>query len=152
MGIFKYFKKKKLIEEGQAFLDKVIAEKKLNVISPTINLQKSEKAFYEGEVKMKESRKKRGYTELQEIDSGRLVLTNKRLIFDGNTDNRFIKLDKILSVQSWLDAIEISIDGRAKSIFFLVNNPYIWAVLINIVQKVENPENLEGIDINIRIQ
>jgi hypothetical protein len=45
--------------------------------------------------------------ELKLIDSGQLYLTNKRIIFVGSNKSSNIKLDKILSVNPYADAVEI---------------------------------------------
>lgn len=67
---------------------------------------------------------------LKKIDEGILTLTNERLIFDGGLENRSITLSDILSVNPWLDAIEVSIHRKAKSQVFSVLNPFVWTMLI----------------------
>jgi hypothetical protein len=67
---------------------------------------------------------------LKQIDTGRLTLTTKRLIFDGSIENRSLRLPDILSVQRWSDAIEVSTQRRAKSQVFRVENPMIWATMV----------------------
>lgn len=59
----------------------------------------------------------------RQIDTGRLTLTSKRLIFDGSQENRALRLADIVSVQNWSDAIEVSTQRRAKSLVFQVENP-----------------------------
>lgn len=85
--------------------------------------------------------------EWRALDEGSITLTNKRLIFDGTKENRTIKLDKIISVNPSRTSIELSIDGRAKGIIFSVDNSYIWMSAIHICRKVEDPLNLEGINL-----
>jgi hypothetical protein len=67
---------------------------------------------------------------IREIGAGTLVLTNRRLVFDGSTENRTIKLTDILSASPMLDAIEVSTQKRQKSMIFAVPNPLIWAPMI----------------------
>lgn len=72
---------------------------------------------------------------LTEIDSGSLILTNKRLAFDGKKTNRNIRLNKIMSVEIESnffssDQLEISIDGRQKSMYFSVPDTYKFKELI----------------------
>lgn len=67
---------------------------------------------------------------LKQIDTGRLTLTSKRLTFDGSIENRSLRLPDILSVQRWSDAIEVSTQRRAKSQVFHVENPMIWATMV----------------------
>jgi len=61
---------------------------------------------------------------LTDIDSGQLILTNKRLAFDGKETNRTIKLNKIMSVDIednfFSSELEISVEGRKKSMYFSV--------------------------------
>jgi len=70
---------------------------------------------------------------LRRIDSGTLVLTTARLVFDGTTENRSIKLADVLSATALLDAIEVSTQRRSKSMLFSVPNPQIWAPMIKSV-------------------
>jgi hypothetical protein len=44
---------------------------------------------------------------LREIDSGQVYVTNKRIIFDGETKNQSIKLDKILDIERYTDGVGI---------------------------------------------
>ena len=74
------------------------------------------------------------------IDSGRLILTNKRLAFDGNKTNRNIKLDKLMSitiVSNFFssDQIEISIEGRQKSMYFSTPNTQKYRKLIMLARQ-----------------
>ena len=64
---------------------------------------------------------------LTEIDNGRLILTNKRLVFDGKKTNRTIKLNKLISVEEESnffssDQLEISAESRKKSMYFSVED------------------------------
>jgi len=72
---------------------------------------------------------------LTTIDSGSLILTNKRLVFDGGKTNRNTRLNKIMSVDivdNWLfsDQLEISTEGRQKSMYFSVPDTYKYKELI----------------------
>jgi hypothetical protein len=71
--------------------------------------------------------------ELRRIDAGTLVLTNKRLVFDGGVENRAIKLSDIVSAAPLADAIEVSTQKRGKSLIFTVPNPLIWAPIVKAV-------------------
>lgn len=65
------------------------------------------------------------------IDTGKLVLTTKRLVFDGAQENRTFKLVDVLSVTAVaLDAIEVHSQRRMKASVFMVSNPLLWAPLI----------------------
>jgi Bacterial protein of unknown function (DUF853) len=70
---------------------------------------------------------------LREIDSGILVLTNKRSIFDGGHESRSVNLQDIISAKAWSDAIEISSSRRQKSQIYTVKNPILWAEMIQML-------------------
>lgn len=70
---------------------------------------------------------------LKEIDSGTIVLTNQRLVFDGQTQNRVLNLKDVISATPWLDAIEVGCSRRQKSQVYKVKNPLIWAPLIKML-------------------
>ena len=77
---------------------------------------------------------------LTTIDSGSLILTNKRLVFDGGKTNRNTRLNKIMSVDivdNWLfsDQLEISTEGRQKSMYFSVPDTYKYKELIMLAWK-----------------
>lgn len=175
MGWLFTSKKDRLIQEANEFLTALKQNGGLKPVAADLMMKPNEKAYLqESRIVLKETRavrkssgsaagfriakgvyigKTRGTSHseqvLQDIDRGTLVLTNQRLVFDGATENRVIKLDKVLSVQMYRDAIEVSLDGRAKSIFFTVNNPYIWSTVFRIIQGVPDPENLK--DVNLKI-
>jgi hypothetical protein len=67
---------------------------------------------------------------LRKIDNGILVLTNKRLIFNGDFRNSEYKLDKIVSVEEWKDAIEIGASNRQKVQIFTTDEPHKGATFI----------------------
>jgi hypothetical protein len=93
----------------------------------------------------------RGYDEIREIDHGQLVLTNKRVIFDGVANSRDIRLDKIISVTEYLDGIEVAIEGRGKSqIYKGINNPYIWKSLIHYIRQIPESGELPSVDVHIK--
>jgi len=70
--------------------------------------------------------------ELRELDSGGLLLTNQRLIFNGQLRNVEYKLDKIVSVEEHEDSIEIGASNRKKVQLFVVDDPEKWATYIKI--------------------
>lgn len=52
------------------------------------------------------------------IDSGKVFVTNKRIIFMGNNKNASLKLDKILDITTFCDAVKIEKDiGRSPYLF-----------------------------------
>jgi len=72
---------------------------------------------------------------LTAIDTGSLILTNKRLVFDGKKTNRNIRLNKIMSVDIesnffGKDELEISIENRQKSMYFSTSDAHKYRHLI----------------------
>lgn len=63
--------------------------------------------------------------------------------------NRSFPIKKILSVETFIGSIRISIGGRAKSLAFPVQNPYIWSTVINIVCSTKNPLKLDDVKLDI---
>lgn len=76
---------------------------------------------------------------LRTIASGELVLTTRRIVFDGDLESRAVKLTDVLSVQPWVDAIEVSTSRRQKNQFYSVQNPILWAEMIRRVAAGELP-------------
>jgi|ERR1035437_790097 hypothetical protein len=169
--------KKLIIQDANSYLDKIKATKSIPVINSNLMLDKGESAFWEEPSKMYETRTVRkssggyagvrlmkglsvgGYSgssegtqEWREIDQGRLTLTNKRIVFDGNKENRIIQINKIIGVNVFLGSVRISGVGKTKDTEFSTKNPYILGALINLVNKTENPLDLSGVNIDIQFQ
>ncbi len=75
------------------------------------------------------------YGELRNLDHGALLLTNKRLIFNGDLRNSEYKLNKILSVEEFKDAVEIGASNRKKLQVFVVKEPHKLATYIKMAIK-----------------
>jgi hypothetical protein len=136
--------------EAMAFLDRIEKTGKLPPPETNIIPQKGEVALLDEPSTFYESRSYRvgggagtriggvyvgggvsqSQQRLKQIDTGRLTLTNKRLIFDGSMENRTLRLPDIVSVERWQDAIEVSTQRRAKSQVFVVENPVLWATMV----------------------
>lgn len=67
---------------------------------------------------------------LKHVDSGRLILTNRRLIFDGQWENRPTNLHDVKSARPLEDAVEVSTDRKSQ--IYAVGNPLIWAKTIEL--------------------
>jgi hypothetical protein len=79
--------------------------------------------------------------ELQVLSDGWLVVTNQRVIFDGNTDNRTAPLEDVLSARAGSDYLDITISGRQKSHVFVIRNPMMARASIVVAKTLaENPE------------
>lgn len=165
------------VNEVKNYFDLVNQEKKLPTINTNILLKKDEVAYLQDSVRLFELRAarkstrgggavrvakgvyiggtsgtSRSFDELREIDSGRLILTNQRIVFDGNTNTRDIKLDKIISVTGYIDGIEIAIEGRAKSQTYIgMSNPYLWKALIHYLRQIPETGELPTADIEVKL-
>jgi hypothetical protein len=148
---------------ADAFLNNLTETKTLPEISVSIVLKKGETGVLQEQSNLFETRAQRLYggggtrigkiyvgggasesvQRLRRIDSGTLVLTNQRLVFDGGSQNRATNLADVLSASTWQDAIEISSSRRQKSQVYSVSNPTIWASMI---------QNLANGNISVRQQ
>jgi len=73
--------------------------------------------------------------EWSQLDTGTFTITNLRLIFNGTQASRNIALDKIISIQPFLDAVEVAVENRQKNLVFTVPNPYIADTIIRVLRK-----------------
>jgi len=163
-------------EEAQIWLNHVKNIKSLPFVHSNIILKNGECAYYSEATKLYETRAVRHYQsgfagfrvmkgvyvggskgksvsnqEWSQIDSGTLVITNKRIIFDGFSQNRSFDLRKVMSVSDGSDYIEISIEGRQKSVVFICNNPIICASTIHICTRTADPSDLSSVKLDIEI-
>jgi len=86
------------------------------------------------------------------IDTGRLTITNQRLVFDGGQQDRTVPLSKIVSVDCSPTSIYVSVEGRQKTMVFDAANPMIAAAIIRICRQVDDPLNLSEHNINLRFE
>lgn len=169
------------IAEAENYIEGVRDKKALPIIKSSIFIEKDENVFLEEQTKLNEPRSIRKYSgtmqgvgfriskrisigtgtrsgtseshkEWRTIDSGNLIITNKRLIFNGNTENRTIALKKIISITVALDGIILSIEERNKPVMFSVNNGYIWGAVMNIIKSGNDPLNLGGVNLDIQFK
>ena len=70
------------------------------------------------------------HEELKQIDSGTLLLTNKRIIFVGDKRSKTIKLEKIIQVEPYKDAVRVAFEGRKKPLYFTVSDGKLWSSAI----------------------
>ena len=98
------------------------------------------------------SGKSESHQEWRILDSGELVLTNKKIIFRGNNENRTIPIDKIVAVKVYTDGIELTTESKSKSSIFAVKNPYIWNIALTILRSGKDPLSLGEIDIDVQVK
>jgi hypothetical protein len=169
------------ITEAENYIEDIKKNKGLPIIIPSIFLDKNEHAFLEEDTSLQETRairkhsggmsgvgfrvakgvyvgggKRSGTSESHQewrtIDVGKLVITNKRMVFRGSKENRVIPLKKIISVETMLDGIEVALEARSKTIIFPVKNSYIWGTVINIIRRTDDPINLGDLNLNIQLK
>ena len=55
---------------------------------------------------------------LTQIDSGKLILTNKRIVYTGKLKSSNIPFSKIMNLTTYSDALKVQIESRAKPQYF----------------------------------
>ena len=140
--------KKSEWERGTSDLDVVIQSNELPnymVEGLPIILQEGEKSHYYTPATMYEERAVRQHVggsvrimkgvwvragqaeshgELRQIDSGAVLLTNQRAIFDGSSKKIEYKLPKIISITEFNDSFQIGVSNRKKSQIYTVDEPH----------------------------
>ena len=87
-------------------------------------------------------RRGESHGELRIIDSGSLLLTSQRLIFNGNLRSTEYALNKIISVKEYKDSIEIGVSNRQKVQIFVVDEPHKWSTFVKIaIQLFQNKKS-----------
>ena len=82
----------------------------------------------------------RGYTtseshdEWRQISTGVLYVTNKRLVFDGDMQNRVVKIDDVVSAQAGAAQVAITAASRQKTMLFDRINGQIVRDVIEMIQ------------------
>jgi len=61
--------------------------------------------------------------EQQHIDTGSLVVTNKRVIFAGQHKNLSFPITKLINVKNYIDGISINREGKQKTEYFMGSAP-----------------------------
>jgi hypothetical protein len=69
------------------------------------------------------------YQEFQDVDQGKLIVTNERLLFFGGKKNLNIKLDKIMEVETYSDGVKIQ-GGTVNPTYFLMENSTLFSVIL----------------------
>jgi Short C-terminal domain len=148
-----------LIAEKNQFIKDAVTMKRIPTITPptSLILEKDERLILTDPTTLREARAVRensggfgsvrmgrarigGYSgtsfstlQWANLDKGTLYLTNHRLIFQGNKENRNIPLKSIAALQSLpFGTISMSIAGKPKNIQFPVRNPYLWEAVTKI--------------------
>jgi hypothetical protein len=156
-------KSTRLEAEAEAFLASARVNKRLEPIAVLAMLKKGEEAYYQEDAALYEpravrhhdadrttvhikgvtlrtsSKQSRSTQELKKLDQGRLIVTNKRFIFVGETEHRSLDLAKIDGATVLTDGLRLSMSNRSKPVSFSVANPWLLAVLLGVAK---NPDYL----------
>ena len=74
------------------------------------------------------------FDELKNIDSGTITLTNQRLVFNGQLQQRVLANTDIVSARPYRgDAFSVSSQKRAKTQVYSVQNPVLWSYATQMV-------------------
>lgn len=163
--------------EANEFLERIKEREGMIPVESNIIPKKGEQVFWEEKSSLYEIRSVRQYQsgstgvrvfkgfyvggskgrsvssyELTKLDDGVLSITNKRIIFNGQTIDRTITLDKVFSINRSLTEVEISVENRQKSMIFDVSNPFIFSMVFMICNQVEDPTDLSQINLNITFE
>jgi hypothetical protein len=157
----------KLTAELNVYVEAAKQANKLPTVSTQVFLKAGESAFYDCPSSLYETRAVRQYQaghvgfrvakgvwvggtqgqsvsnqEWSKIDDGTFTITNMRVIFDGTKGSRNIVLGKIISVQSFLDGLELAVENRQKNLMLTAPNPYIAAGIIRYLCKSKGEATL----------
>jgi len=166
-------RKARIVSQAKKYIALANHQHALPVIGTDMILKNGESAFYSAPASLYETRAVRQYQsgfagfrvakgvyiggskgrsfstqEWTKIDNGKLVITNKRLIFAGNGSDRALNVSKVVHVSPMKDAIEISAEGRQKGMAFTAENPLIVAAIIRICAEATDPLDLTDTPLN----
>jgi hypothetical protein len=126
--------------EAKVFFRNLVARGRLTMVEVNMVLDEGEFAILKEPSRLLEDTRIRemhigvgaseSYRRLRKIGDGLLVLTNRRLVFDGGSESRTANLADIVSASPWSDAVAVSTSRRQKSEVYRVANPIIWAEMI----------------------
>lgn len=77
------------------------------------------------------------YEQRVKVDEGKLLLTNKRLIFVGRNKSVVIPIRKIVNVEKYTDGLAIVKDDTTTKLYFIGFHGLIWAETINALSNEE---------------
>ena len=173
-------RKQRLLDEVRKFYSDLESNQSLPVVPTNLMLDSGEVAFFSETTPLLETRAVRqsrsGHVgvrvakgvyagssqgtsfstqEWTQIDEGQLVVTNRRIVFQGGTTNRTFKFSRVLSIDYDLsDAkgiVLIAVEGRQKNMAFQAPNPAIFSAIIQLCKQVDDPLNLSGLNFQMNV-
>lgn len=157
--------------EVQDFCDKIHELQAIPEIDLPIQMKRGEKGYLQDVALFREQRSKtvsnrgggavrvakgiyiggshgvsRSVPEMQDIDSGSIYFTNKRLLFVGQNAVKEYPIKKIITIETSLDGFWIASEGKQKRQFYKTSgNPLMWAVMLNVINQSEDQEGIPHI-------
>lgn len=163
------------MQQAKAFIEGVKNAKRLKAIDTSLFLQEGETAYYAYDASLFEpvSIRRGGATgasvglgggvrigsaeytsrssiEWRQIAQGTVVVTNRRIIFDGSTKDRVEDLSGLLSVVCNPRMTEFSFNRKCKPMGIGVPNPLILSIIVQICRQAEDPGNLSEAELSIQ--
>jgi hypothetical protein len=170
-------KRERLADEARRYMRAVKRRGSFESVSTHAHLKRGEVAIYSEQAFLYETRAVRHYAsgrvgvrimkgvwigksrgrsmstpELTCIDDGNLIVTSKRLLFDGTHTNRAVALDDIMSTNCGLDYVEIASSRRQKSMIYTVPNPLLLTVMVRLCCQLDDPTNFDPDEVSISIK
>ena len=161
-----------LEQEAKVYITKTTGQRSLPVVSSEIFLGDKEIAFFEENVALSETRSVRqssgsgagvriakgvsvgGYSgssrsqqEWHTVDHGTFTITNQKIVFSGEKENRIVELKKIFNYQ--IRNGQIAISYQKKNIRLSVANPLICSYILDVIKRTSDPTNLSDSDFEL---
>jgi len=120
---------------------------KLSPIHSPYQLNKDESLYFMTDASYNEIKQYKGrgkyatpYTEMQLLDRGSILLTNRRILFVGAFKTLSIKFEKILEFKPYKDGVQIN-KGTAKPAIFMFNDdPILFTLIYNARNLYDNTQ------------
>ncbi len=155
-------RRKAMQREAEAWLEQVEADGRFEVVPVSAMLKRGEQGHYETAATLHEPRATRHYVgasgsvrimkglsirtshgrsvseqHWQQIDAGTLIVTNRRLLFDGRAEHRSVDIGKIDGIHAFADSIRVTVSNRKKPFTLVVSKPLILATMLTALQDPE---------------
>lgn len=173
-------RKDRLLAEAKQFYHDIDSSRSLPVVSTNLMLEAGEVAFFSEPTPLMETRAVRqsrsGHVgvrvakgvyagssqgtsvstqEWTQIDDGQLVITNRRIVFQGTSTSRSIKFPKVLSIDYDLTeakgVVLMAVEGRQKNMAFQASNPAVLSAIVQLCKQVDDPLDLSGLTFQMNV-
>ncbi|MGB9898549.1 hypothetical protein [Thermanaerothrix sp.] len=91
------------------------------------------------------------HEELRAIDQGTLTITNRRIVFSGSTRTVDVSLNKIISIEPYVDGIAVRTSNRQKAQYFVGLSPGKYPIEFT-VENRKHTESLTGLMLKYLIE